>query len=288
MPLARVALLLVPVTLFEMMLAIGLGVSLADLAAVLKNARLVARVALANYFAVPAIAVALLVSLHARPMVAAGVLHAAVCPGAPYAPPLTRLARGSVPVSVGLMVILAASSALLAPIFLGVLLPVLVRGTDFSLDVPKIIQTLLFTQLLPLAVGLIVRRAWPAVSDKLTKPANLLSGVLNFAMFTLIITLQYRTLTDIRLKGFVGMCLLVGLCLLPGWILGGPPPGSRRAVTFTTATRNVGVALLIATTSFRGTAAVSTVVIYAIFQTIGLGLVAIFWGRFVSASPARE
>src|SRR5262245_45265784 len=96
---------LVTITLIEMMVAMGLGVTLVDLAGVAGNWRLVARAALANYLCVPAATVGLLVLFDAQPMVAAGFLILAVCPGAPYGPPFTAIAKGNVPVAVGLMVI---------------------------------------------------------------------------------------------------------------------------------------------------------------------------------------
>src|SRR5436305_14450542 len=78
---------LVTITLIEMMVAIGLSVTFADLAGVVRNWRLVARAALANYVCVPAATVGLLLLFAAHPMVAAGFLILAVCPGAPYGPP---------------------------------------------------------------------------------------------------------------------------------------------------------------------------------------------------------
>ena len=76
--------LLVTVTLIEMMAAIGLGVSIANLLGVAKDWRLLARAAAANYVCVPLAAAGLLHLFHAQPMVKAGFLILAVCPGAPY------------------------------------------------------------------------------------------------------------------------------------------------------------------------------------------------------------
>src|SRR5262245_35052114 len=115
--------ILAAITLFEMMVAIGLGVSFQDVLRVGGDRRLVGKAALASYVAVPAAAVGLLILFHTDPYVAAGFLIAAVCPGAPYGPPFTGMAKGNVVVSVGLMVILAASSALVAPLLLQLLLP---------------------------------------------------------------------------------------------------------------------------------------------------------------------
>src|SRR4051812_10449466 len=106
--------LLVTITLIEMMVALGLGVTFADLADVVRNWRLVASAALANYVWVPAVTVGLLLLFAAHPMVAAGFLILAVCPGAPYGPPFAAVARGNVAVAIGLMVLLAGSSAIIA------------------------------------------------------------------------------------------------------------------------------------------------------------------------------
>jgi bile acid:Na+ symporter, BASS family len=274
---------LVLVLLIEMMVATGLGVSLSDLAGVLKNANLIARAALANYVLVPATAILLLYLFQTKPMVAAGFLLVAVCPAAPFAPPLTAMAKGNVPVSVGLMVILAASSAILAPILLSFLLPLMARGADLKIDTFKIVTTLLMTQILPLGIGMLVHSKFPRHAERLQRPANLLSALLSLVVFGLIIALQYRTLAEIRWVGFVGINLLVLLCLAAGWILGGQVTGIRRAVGLTTAARNVGVALVIATASFPDSAAVTAVIFVAIFQTVGLVLIALWMGRLPSA-----
>ncbi len=100
------------------MLVMGLTVTSDELINVLKNGGLITRSLLMNYACVPAITIVLLRVFDAAPEVAVGFLIIAVCPGAPYAPPLTAIAKGNVPVAVGLMLVLASSSALLAPLLL--------------------------------------------------------------------------------------------------------------------------------------------------------------------------
>jgi hypothetical protein len=53
-----------------------------------------------------------------------------------------------------------------------------------------------------------------------------------------------------------------------------------------TGVRNVGVSLVIAASAFAGTPAVTAATAFALFQTVLLALVALAWGRFVSA-PAE-
>jgi BASS family bile acid:Na+ symporter len=141
--------LLAGITLVEMMLTIGLGVMLSDVLGVSKNWSLIGRAFVANYVFIPGAAVGLLLLFHARPLVAAGILLAAVCPGAPYGPPFTGIAKGNVTNAVGLMVILAGSSALVAPLLLGVLLPIVVGGAAVNINVLTIVGTLFGAQAPP-------------------------------------------------------------------------------------------------------------------------------------------
>jgi BASS family bile acid:Na+ symporter len=272
---------LVTVTLVEMMAAIGLGVSPIDLIAVARDWRLVARAMLANYVAVPAATVGLLLLFRAPAEVAAGFLILAVCPGAPYGPPLTALAKGDVPAAVGLMAVLAASSALLAPALLALLLPLLSEGKPLTVDAGGIVLTLLLTQLLPLAVGLAVRWRLPRLAERLQGPANLASKVLNLAAIVCILATQYPQLLEIRLRGLAGMLALLIASAAAGWLLGGPGVGRRRAMTLTTALRNVGVGLVIATGGFGESPAVTAVLAFGVLGVVASLLLATAWGRSI-------
>jgi BASS family bile acid:Na+ symporter len=274
---------LVTVTLIEMMVAIGLGVTLADLLGVVRNWRLVTLAVLANYLCVPAVTVGLLLVFGSHPLVAAGFLILAVCPGAPYGPPLTAVARGDVAAAVGLMVILAGSSAVVAPLLLCCLLPVVSGSEALEIDTGKIVGTLLATQLVPLCVGVAVRQWRPAMAERLRNPANLISKVLNLLAVGLILVTRFSLLAEIRPHGLVGMLLLLIASWVAGWLLGGPNKGVRKAMTLTTSLRNVGVGLVIASAAFGGTPAVTATLAYGLFAVVGSLLLALAWARRVPA-----
>ena len=286
--------LLASITLFEMMVAIGLGVSFRDVLQVATDWRLVTKAAMASYVCVPAAAVGLLILFHADPFVAAGFLVAAVCPGAPYGPPLTGIARGNVAISVGLMVILAGSSALLAPLLLQLLLPYVLQflpalpqdSPTLAIDGRKVVLTLMVAQFLPLCLGLAVRQWRPTTADRLKKPANLLSLLLNLMTLGLILYVQADMLTSIPLRGFVGMLALVLAGVAAGWFLGGSD--NRSAMVMATSVRNVGVSLVIVTAAFPGTGAVLAATAFGIFQTVVMALIALGWGRLVGSGFLGE
>lgn len=271
--------LLVTVTLIEMMVTVGLRVTFAELVETAGNWRLVARAALANYLLVPAITILLLLLFQAQPMVAAGFLVLAVCPGAPYGPPFTRIAHGNVPMSVGLMVILAGSSAVVSPLVLRALLPWLSDGEPLRLDAAGMVGTLLVTQLLPLLAGLLVNHLRPRLAARLTSPFELVSKIMNVSVLAVILAAQFHVLMEIRLTAFGGILVLLVATLVIGWLAGGGDRKSRKTMALTTSLRNAGVGLVIATGSFAGTPAVLAVLSYGIIAVLGSLLVALWWGR---------
>jgi bile acid:Na+ symporter, BASS family len=277
--------ILVTVLLVEMMAAIGLGVTIAELMGVARNWRLFARAGLANYVCVPAVTVGVLSLLApADPMASAGFLILAVCPGAPFAPPCVGIAKGNVAVSVGLMVMLAASSALVAPPLLCVLLQWNLGGSAPQVDVVKIVATLVMTQLLPLGVGLCVRHRWPKLAERILRPVNLLGAILGLSTIAFILIVQFRLLAEIGPRGWVGMSVLLMASCACGWLLGGPGMDNRKAVGLTTSLRNVGVGLVIAASNFPGTAAMTAALAFGIFGIIGSLLLALGWAGQRSAA----
>jgi bile acid:Na+ symporter, BASS family len=276
----------VSVAVFEMMAAVGLGVAVRDVAAVAREGGLLARAALANYICVPAATVILLLLFDAHPMVSVGFIVLAVCPGAPYGPPLTVLAGGNAALSVGLMTVLAVSSAVIAPAALYLLLPWIVGDGHLQIDAFKMMSTLILVQLLPLGAGLGVRHFRQGMADRMLGPALKLGKVLNVAAIVLILAADYHLLMEVRLKGLIGMLLLLMVSLAAGWFLGGRGVESRKTLALTTSLRNVGVGLVITTGAFAGTPAVTAVLAYGLVGVLGSLLIAGFWGRRPVSSGA--
>lgn len=268
------------VALFFMMIGVGLGLSVWDLLKVSRDWRLALRAGIANYLLVPAAAVALIFLFRPEPMVAAGFLIAVVCPGAPFAPVLVTIAKGTAATAVGVMAILAGSSAIIAPLLLRFLLPLVAGHGNLTIDPLKIITTLIMSQFLPLGLGLALHHAKPRLAERLQAPLNRFSAFLNLALFTLILTAQFKLLQQIRLSGYLGMSIMVAATLLAGWLLGRSEGNQRKTMAITTSARNVGVALVIVASSFPGTPVVTAATAFALFQILAVVLVAIVWGRF--------
>jgi len=188
--------------------------------------------------------------------------------------------------AVGLMAVLAGSSAIIAPLLLRLLLPFVADHGDLTVDSLKILSTLMLSQFVPLCLGLILRRFRPGLAGGLKKVCTRLSNILNILLIGLILVLQFQMLKQIRIRGYIGMLAMVLATLAAGWLAGGPGKDQRKTMAITTSTRNVGVALVIAASSFPGTPAISAATAYALFQTLAVLVIAVAWGR--TSSSAAE
>ena len=88
------------------MVAMGLGLKVAQITAPLRNLRLVSLSLLANFVLMPAAAVVLARVLRLDEPLGVGLLVLGVAAGAPFLPKLTQIAKGNLAFAVALMVLL--------------------------------------------------------------------------------------------------------------------------------------------------------------------------------------
>jgi bile acid:Na+ symporter, BASS family len=255
--------------LITIMLSMGLQVKWQAVMASLRPVLLVVLGLLANYVLVPAVTLGLLYLFQADPMVSAAFFILAVCPGAPIGPPVTGIARGNVSWAVGLMTILAGSSVFVSPALLSLLLRWAAPSSNLRIDYLAILRTLLVAQMFPLAVGLSIHHWAPKLTQWIARPISALANVLLLVLVGLLVATQYETLAAIRLRGWTGMSLLLLTSLALGWFCGGPDIAIRKALAVTTAARNAAVGLVIVTSNFAGTPAVTAVVAYSLVSILG-------------------
>jgi BASS family bile acid:Na+ symporter len=270
--------------LVAIMLSIGMTVTFEQVAESAKHHLLVVFGVLANFVLVPLVTVSLLAAFQPDPLVSAGFLILAVCPGAPLGPAFAHIARGDVSMATGSMVILAGLSVVLSPILLIVLLGWVASERNLSVSYLAILFTLLVTQLLPLALGLVIHRVAPQLTQKLVKPIRAIANVLLLSLIAAIILAQYETLADIRIRAWLGMVALFASSLGIGWFCGGLNVEKQKSMALTTSTRNVAVGLVIAGGSLAETPAVTAVVAYGLFCTLG-GLACAF--LFIKVANSR-
>ena len=257
----------------------GLGLSVRDLVAPLKRVRLVLLAVLANFVIATALAYGLteLVSLD-RPH-AIGLLLLGGAAGAPFLPKLAALAKGDMAYSVGLMLLLVVGSVVFMPLALPLLIP------GLSADPWAILKPLLFTMLVPLAVGMFVKNRSERWSALLRPVFEKVSNLSMIVAVLLLIGLNFGAMLGTFGTGAVAVgVLFVSLTLATGYALGGPAPGTRSVLGLGTGQRNVAAALVIATQNFTEPGVVVMLLVTTIFGAVVLVIAARYRSR---PSPAR-
>jgi BASS family bile acid:Na+ symporter len=227
------------------MVAAGLGLSARAVVAPLTRARLVALALVANFVAAPAIAYGLVHLIELKQPHEIGLLLLAGAAGAPFLPKLAGAAKGDVAFSVGLMLLLMVVSVGFVPLVLPLLIP------GLAAEPWPLLRPLLFTMLVPLALGMGARERYPHTAERVRPAFVLVSNVSMVLALVLLIGLNFRAMLGTFGTGAVAVgVVFVALALVVGWVLGGPAPDTRSVLGLGTGQRNIAAALLIATQNF--------------------------------------
>ena len=106
------------------MLAMGLNLTVSQIIAPLRNARLVILALVANFVLVPILAYLILLVIPLSQGLGTGLILIATAAGAPFLPKLAQSAKANMAFSVGLMVLLM----LVTIIYMPLVLPLLLQG----------------------------------------------------------------------------------------------------------------------------------------------------------------
>jgi BASS family bile acid:Na+ symporter len=162
-------------TLFVMMLAMGMGLEISDFVEVLRKPRAALLGVIGQLVALPLAALAIASLLGLPKDIAAGLMLIAVCPGGTSSNAITVLARGDVALSISLTTFSSFIAFLWVPLVLGWGFMAL-EIQDSTIELPFLSTTLriLFTTGLPVIFGIALRRVRPALAGRLERP--LLNG----------------------------------------------------------------------------------------------------------------
>lgn len=239
----RVAILLF---LVSSMSGIGLGLTLRQVIAPLRNARLVILAVVANFILVPVLAVGIARLLRLEEPFAIGLLLLGLAAGAPFLPKVVGLAKGDLALSVGLMVLLMVGTT----VFLPVALPRLVK--EVEVNPWQIAQFLAVLMLLPLIAGLMVKAHAASFAARLRPVLERVSTMALLVLLVLIIAVNFQGVLLIFGTGAILAAILFAvLSGLAGWLLGGRKGVQRTVLGLGTGLRNLPAALIVGVQNFK-------------------------------------
>jgi len=266
----------VVVALWSAGLELGIRHTAGDVLAPLRRRGLLVRVAAVEVVIFPLLVWAL-VHLFAVPGgYATGLLLVGVASAGPLGLKAAQLADADATTAFALIVVLELANIAAIPFWAALLLP---AGT--SLELGQMVGTLLALVLLPIGLGLAVKRYRLVLSARLPSRLGAVATVATLVAVGAVVArdgdVVWRALRE-RVPAVAVIAVVAALVL--GWLAGGPARQTRWAAALVTGIRANAVALAIAATSFPDSAEVRAGV-------VAFGLVSITVPLVVAAIVKR-
>ena len=230
------------------MFGMGLTLKTEDFRVVFSRPRDVLVGCLAQFTVMPLLAFALTRVFRLEEALAIGVILVGCCPGGTASNVITFLARGDLALSVGM----TAMSTLLAPV-LTPLLGWLLAGEMVDVDVAGMLLSILWVVILPIALGLVVKRIWPRTTER---AAGYLPALSSLAICLIVLIVIAANAHKLLSGGWIVLLVVVlhNICgLAAGYLIGlllHLSPAKRRAVSIEVGMQNSGLASSLATLHF--------------------------------------
>lgn len=172
--------LFLPAALFFIMFGLGLTLLIEDFKRLIETPRATLIGVALQIIALPVVAFALAnVFLRDNPTMAMGLMILAACPGGATSNLITYLARGDMALSVTLTAISSFIAVLTIPLLVAFSLSWFMgSGETIAPPIGQMVGQVVLVTIVPVALGMVVRRRVPTLAAKIEKPMKIFSAVL--------------------------------------------------------------------------------------------------------------
>ena len=237
-------------TIFTLMLTIGVNQSFEKLTSLWHQRAVLLRGILAVLVLVPAVVMALLLVFDLSPEVATGLALLAAAPGAPLTTKRSQMAGADIDYITRLQLILALLAIVVTPLILGVFY-VVSELTIERVSPFQVARQIGFVTFLPVIIGLTLQRFAPKLVAVIGKPLNVLANVF-FLLLVIAVIVVLAIAPELRASLLLGWSAISAILIIAvaavtiGHLLGGPRKEQRAGLAIASLARNIGLALFIA------------------------------------------
>lgn len=266
-----------PVALGIIMFGLGLSLTVGDFARVLKQPRAVFIALVCQLVILPVICFGLVLAFQLPPVLAVGMMMLAASPGGTTANLYSHLFRGDVALNISLTAVNSVIAVVTLPLITNLAILYFNPFDDqLGLQWSKTLEVFAIV-LLPVALGMLVRRFSPRFADGMDKPVRIASVVILAVVIGGAVASNWSLLVDniaqlaLITVAFCVISLSVGY-LVPRWLKVGP----RQAIasSFEIGIHNATLAIVIATTVLGSTELSLPAAVYGVlmfFIAFGFG-----------------
>ncbi len=170
-----------PLALAIIMLGMGLSLVVDDFKRILLYPKAITVGLVNQIILLPLIAFAIIGLFGLKTELAVGMVILAACPGGPTSNLISHLSRGDVALSISLTVASSLITVFTIPFLVNfAIVKFMPNGQEQELPIFKTIISVLVITLIPVAIGMVIRRLKPTLATQLDRPVKLLSGIFLF------------------------------------------------------------------------------------------------------------
>ncbi|MEM7157473.1 MAG: bile acid:sodium symporter [Myxococcota bacterium] len=262
-----------------LMFATGLKLVWGDLVALRRRPGPMLWGLVVNLVAVPALAWVLVSSLGLPPLVALGIVLCAAAPGGPAAILYVTMAGADLALAVGMTIVLPAIAVVSTPLTLSLLVEL-----EGSVPVLPMLGALVGMQMMPLAIGMLLRRHREALATRLARPFTALANAILAGLVLFLLITKGYVLADSSPTTWLVIMALTVAALVLGYGRPGAERDTARASSLVGASRNSSVAIMLSSTFFADPVVDATVLGYSLMALLAPIFVAQVWRRGGSSS----
>lgn len=266
----------VPILLGVVMFGMGMTMKPADFTLVAKHPLPVVLGLVAQFTIMPLTALAIAYLLNLPPELAAGLVLLGSVPGGTASNVMVYLAKGDLPLSITM----TSLSTLVAPFATPAILYAL-AGQWMPVNFIDMFMMIIQVILVPVILGLFIRRVLPRFADKTITVMPLVSVLAILTIITAVVGANTESLAASGLIAFVAVMLHNGAGLLLGYAVAAAfrlTPSQRRAVSIEIGMQNTGLGVTLATAHLSPLAAIPSV-IGAAWHNITGPIMATYWSK---------
>ena len=256
----------IAVTVFTVMFGIGLGVAPGELGRLWRSPAPMVRGLFSVLVAVPVLALVITRALDLPRATQIGIVLMAISPGAPVALRRSLAAGAHAAFAPGLQISVAILAVVSMPLSIAALNEV--YAGQAAIDPRDVMRQVFIAQLLPLGLGIALRHFGATLAARIEPAVRRAGTVLLIVAVVLVLAELWRPLYEAGAATITAMVLTTAAALAAGHLLGGPTATTRTAVAITSAARNPGLALLVATVNNASPAIIATVLAYVLVSLL--------------------
>jgi len=257
-------------TVFTVMFAIGLAMDVRDLRWAFARPLLLVLSLISVLVLVPIAALLLAQWFGLSREAQVGIALMAIAPGAPVALRRSLDAGGHHSFAAALQMLIASLAVVTMPLSVELLDQIFATSSEIA---PAVVaRQVLVAQLIPLGLGLLIHRFAPGLAARVEPRVRRLGGTMLIAFLVVVLASIWRLVFGAGF--FVALCAFAvsAVALVSGHLLGGPIKETRTAVAISSALRNPGLALLVATSNSAPPEVAATIFAYLIWAAAATGV----------------